>query len=142
MKEDKYYESLDKRTKEYKDWKEKYDNAPSGLGDTIESITEKTGVKKIVKAVFGDDCGCKERKEKANELIRYKPVNCFTEEQFNQWTDFRNRENKNKITYEEQLFVVKMMEQLFARTTKPCPTCGGHIKGFVDRINKFYETYL
>lgn len=135
-------EPKDKRTKAWKEWKEKYDKAPDGLGDVIENITEKTGIKKVVKAVFGDDCGCKERKQKANELVRFKPVRCFNEEQFNQWTEFRERENKHKVTYEEQLFVIQMMEHIFARTTKPCPTCGGHIKGFINQLDKFYETYL
>jgi hypothetical protein len=43
-----------------------------GLGDTIERITETTGIKKMVKKVVGDDCGCKERKEKLNKLFPYK----------------------------------------------------------------------
>ena len=37
-----------------------------GLGDVVEVITEKTGIKKAVKAVFGDDCGCEERRSLAN----------------------------------------------------------------------------
>ena len=43
-----------------------------GLGDTIESITEKIGIKKIVKSVAGDDCGCNERKETLNKLFPYR----------------------------------------------------------------------
>ena len=43
----------DKRTKAYKDWKKKFDakneNKSEGLGDTIEKITEATGIKKAVK---------------------------------------------------------------------------------------------
>jgi len=42
-----------------------------GLGDTIEKITEATGIKKVVKWLAGDDCGCEERKEKLNKLWRY-----------------------------------------------------------------------
>lgn len=41
-----------------------------GLGDTIEKITNKTGVKSVVKAVsnaVGKDCGCEERKKKLND---------------------------------------------------------------------------
>ena len=40
-----------------------------GLGDTIEKVTEATGIKAVVKAVAGDDCGCNERKALLNELF-------------------------------------------------------------------------
>ena len=41
-----------------------------GLGDTIEKITEATGIKKATKFVTkasGKDCGCAARKEKLND---------------------------------------------------------------------------
>ena len=43
-----------------------------GLGDTIESITEATGIKAAVEMfskATGIDCGCDERKAKLNELF-------------------------------------------------------------------------
>lgn len=144
MKDKEYYESLDKRSKEYKEWKKNYDNAPEGLGDVIEKVTEVTGVKKLVKKVFGDDCGCKERKAKANDFIRFKPVNCFTEQEFIAWTEFRERENPNTLTYAEQQFVNDMHESIFKRNTKLCSGCGGagRLKGFIENLNEFYESYL
>ncbi len=48
-----------------------------GLGDTIEQITEATGIKKVVKALFGDDCGCDARKEKLNKLFPYNKIECL-----------------------------------------------------------------
>ena len=46
-----------------------------GLGDTIEYITEKTGIKYAVemaaKAVGIKDCGCGKRKELANKYVNY-----------------------------------------------------------------------
>jgi hypothetical protein len=46
-----------------------------GLGDTIEYITEKTGIKYAVemaaKAVGIEDCGCNKRKELVNKYINY-----------------------------------------------------------------------
>ena len=142
MKDDSYYESLDKRTKEYKDWKDNHDKSIKGLGDVVEKVTEATGIKKVVKKVFGDDCGCNERKQKLNQIFSFKPVECFTEKQFNQWTQFRNRPNKDKLTAEDQDFVIKMMENLFKRTTKSCSTCGGIIIKFMQTIDKYYESYL
>lgn len=43
-----------------------------GLGDTIDKITTATGIKKVVKAVAKEDCGCEGRRKKLNELFPYK----------------------------------------------------------------------
>jgi len=44
-----------------------------GLGDSIERITEITGIKKVVEKVTGNkDCGCKKRKETLNKKFPYK----------------------------------------------------------------------
>ena len=53
-----YYEGLDKRSKEYKQWKKS--QKAEGLGDVVEKITEATGINKAVKWLAGDDCGCDE----------------------------------------------------------------------------------
>jgi hypothetical protein len=42
-----------------------------GLGDTIERITNATGISKIVKSIT-NECGCKKRKDKLNNLFPYK----------------------------------------------------------------------
>lgn len=46
-----------------------------GLGDTIAKITEATGIDKVVEAIVGDDCGCKARREKLNNMVPYKKNN-------------------------------------------------------------------
>ena len=38
------------------------------LGDLIERITYYTGIKWLVKKVFGNDCGCDERQNKLNGI--------------------------------------------------------------------------
>ena len=44
-----------------------------GLGDTIEKITEVTGIKKVVEKITGDDdCGCNKRKDNLNKMFPYK----------------------------------------------------------------------
>ena len=69
-------EPKDKRTKAYKEWKKNFDaknqNKSKGLGDDIEKITEATGIKKVVKWAFGEDCGCDERQEILNDLVPFK----------------------------------------------------------------------
>lgn len=43
-----------------------------GLGDVIDVITTKTGVKSLVKLVAGEDCGCEGRREKLNVKYPFK----------------------------------------------------------------------
>lgn len=51
-------------------------NKSKGLGDTIAKFTEATGLDKAAEAIakaFGqEDCGCKRRQEKLNEILPYK----------------------------------------------------------------------
>ena len=72
----------DKRTKAYKEWKKKFNKENTiGLGDLVEKVTEATGIKKAVKFIAGEDCGCDERKEKMNSIpiLKRRNVNCLTE---------------------------------------------------------------
>ena len=39
-----------------------------GLGDLAAFITKYTGISWIVKKLFGNDCGCDERKDKWNKI--------------------------------------------------------------------------
>ena len=51
------------------------DEKPKGLGDTIEKITEVTGIKSVVKViskVTNTDCGCNKRKVQLNNAFPYK----------------------------------------------------------------------
>jgi hypothetical protein len=46
-----------------------------GLGDTIEKITEKTGIKSMVDTIsdgLNRPCGCKGRKDALNTMFPYK----------------------------------------------------------------------
>lgn len=38
------------------------------LGDFVEKITIYTGIKWIVKKIWGEDCGCDNRKNKLNDV--------------------------------------------------------------------------
>ena len=48
------------------------DKPSEGLGDTIEKVFEKTGIKHVAKKALGEDCGCNKRKEVLNKLSPYK----------------------------------------------------------------------
>lgn len=137
-------EPKDKRTKAWKEWKQNFDEQNStGLGDVVETITKATGIKKIVETFTpdGKDCGCNKRKEKLNKVrFNHKPVRCFTEQQYNQWTEFINRDDKNTVTKQWQREVlIPIYSQLFARQLKPLSCC---LKPYIDNINRVYETYV
>ena len=49
-----------------------------GLGDSIEKITKKTGIKSVVNKISettGKPCGCGERRDTLNKLFPYKTQN-------------------------------------------------------------------
>ena len=146
-------EPNDKRTKEYKQWKKHQKNLQKaidndtayverGAGDKLEQLTEKTGIKKAVKKIFGDDCGCDERKAKLNKVkalrTRFKIVGCFTEDTYNAWTNFI-KEDHSKITYQQQVeIIIPIYTQLFARKFKPLTFC---LDSFINDINAVYDKY-
>jgi len=102
-----YYEGLDKRTNEYKEWKKsltiephltqedlnaKHEENPTvetgGLGDVVEKITKATGIKALVEwfTPDGEDCGCDERQAKLNKypvLKNKHKVECLTLDEYN-----------------------------------------------------------
>jgi len=46
-----------------------------GLGDSIEKITQATGIKKLVEKYGPSDCGCAQRRNKLNKMFPYKDEN-------------------------------------------------------------------
>lgn len=144
-----HYESLDKRSKEYKGykaWKANYDNQTStGLGDVIEKVTTATGIKKAVKFIAGEDCGCSKRKEKFNKIrFRFPVVRCFTEDQYNDWTEFVERTKKGEewigVTPNDQIeIMIPIYKELFARQIKKPLTCC--LDPYLNEINRVYEQY-
>lgn len=115
-----------------------------GLGDTVEKITKKTGVKKVVELFTpdGKDCGCDKRKEKLNKLFPYNKPNCMNEEQYNNWTLFKNRKNKNTITADQQQLIVNLLRELLNTSVKPCSSCSGGVwTKYIQKIDKVYDSY-
>lgn len=121
---------------------------PKGLGDVIENITEVTGIKKVVELFTpeGKDCGCDKRKEKLNKLFPIKTkANCFTEEQFNAWSKFKEVKTKT-IAHEKVLFICELYANIFnVPYWKPsCFACSGTAKTIgtmIDKLDVVYNTY-
>ena len=160
----KHYESLDKRTKEYKLWikdKEAIDikttekrtkaykdsiknKAPLGLGDVVEKITKATGIKAVVEAFTpeGKDCGCDKRKKKLNlnyelGITKTKVLRCMTETQYKAYGKFMN-ERTLTIDRKQIQFLIDLYAHVFALQYNIgdfCTNCGGAVK----RINSIQE---
>ena len=130
-------------SKEFENFKKNHEEGSTGLGDTVEKITKKTGLKKVVDTVFKKlekSCGCEERKIKLNELFRYEKPECFNEEDFNV---VRNaiETKQNKFTHEEQEKFVDIYTRVFPNLKRPeCTPCSFKNEVY-NRLVKVYNTY-
>jgi len=129
----------DKRSKEYKEWKKKHSEASEGLGDTVEKITKATGIKKAVKFLAGEDCGCNERKEKLNEIFRYRKPECLSESEFD-LIKMAVDTKKNKFTPEEQELFKNIYERIF-KVKVECTPCS-FAKVIWKDLTEVYNQYL
>jgi hypothetical protein len=133
----------DKRTKAYKEWKAKFEKEnegkSKGLGDTVEKVTKATGIKKAVKAVFGDDCGCDERKAKLNSVMSYKVVNCLEESEYNYLSQYLSR-NSVRVTMSEQRTLLTIYNRVFNQR-KQMSNCSSCVRGMVNELIKLFKNY-
>ena len=128
----------DKRTKEYKEYVKKHGEASKGLGDVVEKITTATGIKKAVKFLAGEDCGCDERKDKLNKLFPSRKPECFTEEEYN-LMKMAIDTKKNKFSAEEVKLYASIYERIF-NVKVSCTQCS--FKSSVwNSLVKVYQEY-
>ncbi len=120
-------EPKDKRTKAYKKWKAKQDKAQAKfkVGDAIAKVTEATGIKKAVKYVFGEDCGCEERQQKINSAILRtfgrKHLATFTEDEYNYLI---GQENQKRTSPTDQKRMREIFERVFKiKIVSSCSSC-------------------
>ena len=114
-----------------------------GLGDTIEAITEATGIKaavEIFSKATGLDCGCDKRKETLNKLFPYnRNINCLTESDYNLLGEFLSP-NKNSLTPDEQKIVSDIYFNVFNYRLQ-ISSCSSCWKGKIDELRKVYNEY-
>lgn len=110
-----------------------------GLGDTIEKITEATGIKKAVKWLLGDDCGCDERKAKLNQMFPYKKPNCLTESEYEYLHNWFTK-TRTQISNTEQREILAIYNRVFnaKETISSCSTCW---RDRINQLKKVYEEY-
>jgi len=147
IKDKEYYEALDKRTNEYKEWKKSQTIEPhkeaeqpsEGLGDTLERVFKATKIDRLVKFIAGEDCGCDERKKKLNEMFQYraKPL-CLNEDEYIFLLEFF-KSNPTEIKPSEQKVMQKIYERVF--NLRMQEFCDGCIKTMVSKMKQVYEAY-
>ena len=110
-----------------------------GLGDSIDKITTATGIKKAVKYVFGDDCGCDQRRENLNKFFPYKVKECLTEGEF-MWCKGYFNTYRSTITRDEQKKMLEIHNRVF-NEKKQASSCGSCVKDLYNTVNKLYTEY-
>ena len=115
---------------------------PRGLGDTIEQITEATGIKSAVKLfadLTGIDCGCDERKEKFNQMFPYRNINCLNQKDYEYLKDFYQT-NPQQLTGKMQSEIVAIYKNVFNHEIKPsnCPSCW---RDYIGQLKRVYDQY-
>ena len=116
---------------------------PKGLGDTIESITEVTGIKTVVEMfakATGIDCGCSERKEKLNNLIPYRRnVNCLNEDEY-LFLKVLYETNLNQLTVKQQYKIIDIYLNVFGVKLEHS-NCSSCWRDVLADLRKVYNTY-
>jgi len=112
-----------------------------GLGDTIEKITEATGIKAVVEAVSeatGIDCGCEDRKHLLNKIFPYKKTECINDVD-NEWlTNFFSVTN-NQLTPKQQNRITEIYKNVFNENIQPS-NCGSCWRDKINELKQVYET--
>ena len=113
-----------------------------GLGDTIEKVTQATGIDKAVKFIAGDDCGCDQRKEKLNKLFAYRQPLCMTESEYNWMTNFREQQS-NTLTPQELDQIASMWNRMMQTKSfyRPCTCNPREWQRLINELNSIYNTY-
>jgi hypothetical protein len=115
-----------------------------GVGDTVEKVLKKTGVKKVVEYFTdGKDCGCNKRKQVLNELLPYRyKARCFTEIEYNKWKEFKEVRTV-RLQDEHIKYVCEFFASVFNRQVwYPCRNCSPKpIIDMIEKLDLVYDTY-
>ena len=112
---------------------------PTGLGDTIEIVLEKTGIAKVAKWILGEDCGCEKRKEKLNKLFPYLKPKCLTQDEYKYLTTTKVL-NSNVLIPSEQRELLKIYNRVFNQNIQPT-SCGSCVREIVIKLKQVMNEY-
>ncbi len=135
-----------KSTRKTKAKKTVKNKRPTGLGDVVEKFTTKTGIKKAVKFIAGEDCGCDGRKKSLNlnfelQIGRYKVQRCMTEKQYNDYVNYIKVRTLS-WTRPQIKMLVDMFAHVFAiqyQLNDFCTNCNGAAKRLQSITKKLVQ---
>ena len=115
-------------------------NSSKGLGDDIAKFTEKTGISKLIKSLFGDDCGCSERQRLLNERYpNFKNIRAFTKDEKQIYERvIPEVERTQRLTKEDKVALSTLYKAIFETPAK-WSNCGSCNKKTLDNLKKIYE---
>jgi len=113
-----------------------------GLGDSIEKVTKKTGIKKAVKLfskATGIDCGCEKRKDFLNKMFPYLKPNCLTEKEYDYLKVFFSKD-RPVISMDEQRDFLPIYNRVFKKNQQ-VTNCSPCIKDVIDNLKSVFDAY-
>lgn len=110
-----------------------------GLGDTIEKITQATGIDKLVKFVAGEDCGCEERKKRLNVMFPYNKPVCLTEQEHEYLKNYYDSKII-QVKHSVQVEILKIFNRVFNQNLQPT-SCSDCYRDIHYKLEKLYNTY-
>ena len=112
-----------------------------GLGDKIAAVTKATGIEKVVKTFFGEDCGCDERRDRLNKMFPSRSITQMDEEQYTFFRDVLQPSYRGHQTLKgkDSDFFYQMYNDIFGKNQKKtkCTSCN---KNMYIELLKVYES--
>ena len=86
----------------------------------------------------GEDCGCDERKEKLNQIWRYRNTKCLTEDEYQWLKEFFEQQGTVRPSGKRR--IIEIYNRVFSarQGDTNCKSC---IRDIVNKVRKVYETY-
>ncbi len=135
-----YYRSLDKRTKEYRDYRDFVSKQSDGLGDSVKKALKKVGITEDSLSKLGfKDCGCDERRGAMNKAFRYKRAKCLTEKEFIYLSEWFEKK-KSRVTVEEQSKMVGIHNRVFD-SNKEVSSCTSCVRELIVKLEKLVNIH-
>ena len=111
-----------------------------GLGDSIDKFTKFTGIKKLVKRLFGDDCGCDERKQWLNKTFPYAKKMTNDQKSIFEKTYKKIADRGfHVVKRDEQQSLLILYNEIFS-VKKQATSCGSCVKELLDNLQRVYES--
>ncbi len=106
-----------------------------GLGDIVDEITTKTGVKKLVKDIFGNNCGCEDRKKWLNKYTPWAVNRKMTEGQLSVYNRLKHFRKEQTIPADANRAITELFNEVYQPEVKAEPvTCSSCIGELYSRL--------